>query len=86
MGKGSEDSNNQLSKYSWNEVKRHDNKNDLWIVIDKYVYDITKFQKVHPGGARVVNFYSGQDATVSSSYFVSICYNSLTRTYNRKRL
>jgi cytochrome b5 len=65
MGKGSEDSNIQTKKYSWTEVKQHNSKNDLWIVIDGYVYDITNFQKKHPGGSKVVNFYSGQDASVS---------------------
>jgi cytochrome b involved in lipid metabolism len=65
MGKGSEDSNIQTKKYSWTEVKQHNSKNDLWIVIDGYVYDITNFQKKHPGGSKVVNLYSGQDASVS---------------------
>jgi cytochrome b involved in lipid metabolism len=70
MGKGSEDPNVQINKFTWNEVKRHNSKNDLWIVIDGYVYDITKFQKKHPGGTKVVNFYSGQDATVNLIYLV----------------
>ena len=65
MGKGSEDSNTQNELYTWNEVKKHNNKNDLWVVIDGYVYDITKFQKRHPGGTKIVNHFSGQDATVS---------------------
>ena len=66
MGKGSEDSSsNQVTNiFQWNEIKKHNTKSDLWIVIDGYVYDITKFQAKHPGGNRVVNFYSGQDATV----------------------
>lgn len=64
MGKGSEDSNTIETLYTWSEIKRHDTKNDLWIVIDGIVYDITKFQKMHPGGSKVVNLYSGQDATV----------------------
>lgn len=65
MGKGSEDSNNQITSqlFQWNEIKSHNTKNDLWIVIDGYVYDITKFQKKHPGGHKVINFYSGQDAS-----------------------
>ena len=67
MGKGSEDSNIEAKKYSWIEVKRHNSKNDLWIVIDGYVYDITNFQRKHPGGSKVVNFYSGQDASVSGN-------------------
>ena len=65
MGKGSEDCSNKDNSFAWSEIKRHDKIDDLWIVIDGYVYDITKFQKKHPGGAKVINFYSGQDATVS---------------------
>jgi cytochrome b involved in lipid metabolism len=68
MGKGSEDSNTKTDLYAWSEVKRHNTKKDLWIVIDGYVYDITKFQKRHPGGSKVINFYSGTDASVSKCF------------------
>jgi cytochrome b involved in lipid metabolism len=81
MGKGSEDSNNQITNqlFQWNEIKRHNTKNDLWIVIDGCVYDITKFQKKHPGGHKVINFYSGQDATVSFKVlFVSLYHHYYT--------
>ncbi|NWR54429.1 FADS1 desaturase, partial [Bucorvus abyssinicus] len=34
-----------------------------WLVIDRKVYDATKFSKRHPGGSRVISHYAGQDAT-----------------------
>lgn len=86
MGKGSEDSNSKEAVFTWNEVKRHNAKNDLWIVIDGYVYDITKFQKIHPGGTKVVNFYSGQDATVRYFKFFVLINYSHCRIYRRRSL
>ncbi|KAH2864717.1 hypothetical protein KXV67_007718 [Aspergillus fumigatus] len=38
--------------YSLQEVSRHNIAKDLWIVIEKEVYDVTQFQAEHPGGAR----------------------------------
>ncbi|NXW00106.1 FADS1 desaturase, partial [Fregetta grallaria] len=34
-----------------------------WLVIDRKVYDVSKFSKQHPGGSRVISHYAGQDAT-----------------------
>ncbi|NWV88620.1 FADS1 desaturase, partial [Machaerirhynchus nigripectus] len=34
-----------------------------WLVIDRKVYDVSKFSKRHPGGSRVISHYAGQDAT-----------------------
>ncbi|KAK3237200.1 hypothetical protein CYMTET_52705 [Cymbomonas tetramitiformis] len=48
---------------SRDEVSRHNTENDCWIIVDKYVYDVTKFQKFHPGGKWVINQVAGQDAT-----------------------
>ncbi|KAF4290767.1 hypothetical protein CNMCM8686_000697 [Aspergillus fumigatus] len=41
-----------LPVYSLQEVSRHNIAKDLWIVIEKEVYDVTQFQAEHPGGAR----------------------------------
>lgn len=35
----------------------------MLIAIDEYVYDVTKFAKVHPGGLAVLRMVAGQDAT-----------------------
>ena len=36
--------------YEWSEVSKHDKEDDCWIVINKKVYDVTKFVDEHPGG------------------------------------
>lgn len=33
-------------------------------MVDRKVYDVSKFAKRHPGGSRVIGHYAGQDATV----------------------
>jgi cytochrome b5 len=63
MGLG-ENSNIQERCLTWNDVKTHNNREDLWLVINNNVYDLTKFQKKHPGGIKVINYYGGRDATV----------------------
>jgi fatty acid desaturase 2 (delta-6 desaturase) len=49
-------------QYTWAEIRRHSSKKDRWLVINKRVYDITKWFK-HPGGQALLNHYAGQDAT-----------------------
>jgi len=54
--------NNNIQKLSWEEIKKHNNQNDCWIVIDQLVYDITPWIKKHPGG-NVFTILAGEDAT-----------------------
>lgn len=54
---------NPKQQYTWNEIEQHATKTSRWIVIDKRVYDITRWTK-HPGGQVVLKHYAGQDATV----------------------
>ncbi|CAF0780983.1 unnamed protein product [Rotaria sp. Silwood1] len=53
---------NDKRQYTWDEIRRHSNKKDRWIVIDKHVYDVTNWIK-HPGGQVILNHYAGQDAS-----------------------
>ena len=66
MGKGGDsNANSDLRLFSWDEVKKHVEYDDRWIVVDGGVYDVTRWQKRHPGGAKIIGHYAGQDATVS---------------------
>lgn len=49
--------------FSREEVKKHANEDDLWIIIDTSVYDMTNFIDLHPGGAFPLLDVAGQDAT-----------------------
>ncbi|MDH5600176.1 MAG: fatty acid desaturase [Gammaproteobacteria bacterium] len=51
-----------LTEYSWDEISKHNNNDDCWIVIDQFVYDVTPWVKHHPGG-NVLTILAGEDAT-----------------------
>lgn len=70
MGKGGKaEQNGSTSRgynfYSTEEIQRHNARDDKWLVIDGKVYDISTWAKKHPGGARIISHYAGEDATVS---------------------
>ena len=52
-----------MEEYTLDEVSKHDQKHDCWIVIREKVYDITEFLREHPGGSSILVTVSGQDAT-----------------------
>mmetsp|Transcript_71202 Transcript_71202/g.204197 ORF Transcript_71202/g.204197 Transcript_71202/m.204197 type:complete len:527 (-) Transcript_71202:8-1588(-) len=45
------------------EVAQHSSPDDIWLIIDSSVYDVSKFLKLHPGGRGVMLPYAGKDAT-----------------------
>jgi cytochrome b involved in lipid metabolism len=51
-----------LPTYTLDEVARHAQENDLWLVIEGNVYDLTKFYPDHPGGEMMM-LGAGRDAT-----------------------
>lgn len=53
----------ELPFYSREEIARHNTEEDLWVIMEGYVYDVTPFLKVHPGGRKVMLRLAGQDAT-----------------------
>ncbi|XP_005988034.2 acyl-CoA 6-desaturase [Latimeria chalumnae] len=69
MGKGGEkneengDCEKKVEVYTWEEIQKHNLKMDRWLVIERKVYNITEWATRHPGGARVISHYGGEDAT-----------------------
>jgi len=45
------------------EVAKHGTKEDCWVVLYGKAYDLTKFARVHPGGAKLIHDAAGKDAT-----------------------
>ena len=74
MGKGGKRAENGIhhDRFTWEEIQKHDEKNDKWIVIENKVYNISTWMKKHPGGARIIGSYAGQDATVSRNLLLCI--------------
>ncbi|CAE7218118.1 fadB [Symbiodinium microadriaticum] len=52
-----------VARIAWSEVERHNSKDDLWLLIDGKVYDVTSFLSLHPGGGQLVVDAAAQDAT-----------------------
>lgn len=57
-----------LPTFTREEVAQHNKYSDCWVVLHGRVYDVTKWLPKHPGGARILMHYAGEDATVSSMY------------------
>ncbi|KAL7279033.1 hypothetical protein ACG7TL_006866 [Trametes sanguinea] len=43
----------ELKRFSREEVAKHNTTDSLWVIIDSRVFDVTRFQNLHPGGASV---------------------------------
>lgn len=45
------------------DVEKHSSVDDLWLVIDGKVYDVTPFMDDHPGGGEIMLSAAGKDGT-----------------------
>ena len=52
-----------LKSYSMEEIKKHNNENSLWMVLDGKVFDLTLYLDYHPGGRKKLLSGAGKDAT-----------------------
>lgn len=49
--------------FTTSDVASHNKPNDLYIIVDGDVYDLTKFQDDHPGGKKILTRVAGKDAS-----------------------
>lgn len=52
-----------VATYTMEEVSQHNTAEDLWIVYNGQVYDVSKYLDEHPGGEEVILDCAGTDAT-----------------------
>jgi alkylation response protein AidB-like acyl-CoA dehydrogenase len=50
-------------EFTMEEVQQHCTKEDNWMVIDGVVMDVTKFARLHPGGAGILKNFAGKECT-----------------------
>jgi len=54
----------ELGSYTLAEVATHNSPDDLWLVINGKVVDVTSYLEDHPGGSDILLDHAGTDATV----------------------
>jgi len=70
----------KIGRYSMEQVRQHNTKSDIWIVIDSKVYDVTLFVPVHPGKEMIL-LGAGRDATKLFADFHSSRAKMLLQRY-----
>ncbi|EGN99589.1 hypothetical protein SERLA73DRAFT_121722 [Serpula lacrymans var. lacrymans S7.3] len=45
------------------DVAKHNKKEDIWVIVNGQVLDVTNFLPDHPGGEKAIILYAGRDAT-----------------------
>lgn len=69
--------------FTRDEVARHNSEEDLWLIIDSQVYDVTDFVDAHPGGLHVLREVAGHDCTRD---FYSLHRQEVLRKYDDLRI
>ena len=52
-----------MRKITMQEVERHNTPDDCWVVLNGKVYDLSIFQKEHPGGSKIITENAGKDVS-----------------------
>jgi cytochrome b5 len=48
---------------TWDELQKHSQSPDLWVLIQGKVFDVSTYLAEHPGGDEILKLYAGKDAT-----------------------
>lgn len=59
-------------QFTREEIEKHDNDSDCWIVVDGKVYDATSVLAWHPGGKAAITAHAGKAHQETSDEFASI--------------
>lgn len=70
-----------MNSYSIEEISIHNTENDIWIVINEIVYDVTDFLDQHPGGKSMLLNVAGTDAT---DYFEALHQPKILEEYGEE--
>lgn len=58
--------------FSASDVASHNKSDNLWIIVDQDVYDLTKFQDEHPGGKKSkMKTFQPDEETTSNMHICS---------------
>lgn len=66
----------ELKSFTRAEVTKHNTEDDLWIIIDGAVYNVSTFAQLHPGGAQILVELGGKDVTGKISIFNMHIYSN----------
>mmetsp|Transcript_17694 Transcript_17694/g.28642 ORF Transcript_17694/g.28642 Transcript_17694/m.28642 type:complete len:680 (-) Transcript_17694:1254-3293(-) len=83
--------NAEEREYSLDEVARHHTIDDLWLIVDEGVFDLTRYAKMqkggHPGGVDILLAYAGSNATAEYHFINHSKFaNRLLRRYRIGRV
>lgn len=53
-----------LPTFRWEQIRQHNLPGDKWLVIERRVYDVSRWVQRHPGGSRLISHHGAEDATV----------------------
>ncbi|KAL9095976.1 MAG: hypothetical protein Q9165_001974 [Trypethelium subeluteriae] len=67
--------------FSKDDVSSHNKPENLWIIVDDDVYDLSKFQEEHPGGKKILQRVAGKDA---SKQFWKYHNESILKKYQKR--
>uniref|UniRef100_A0A7S4B931 Cytochrome b5 heme-binding domain-containing protein n=1 Tax=Chrysotila carterae TaxID=13221 RepID=A0A7S4B931_CHRCT len=72
----------KLASYTMAQVAARNTSSELWVAIDGYVYDLTRFVLKHPGGALPIMNMAGKDCTdVFANYHPARVYKTMLPAY-----